>query len=245
MKILTQNMLGRLLVGVRTPSAPGMTIQATDPELFHGILMTASARTQAPGTGLNAEAGALGYLAEIARMSLNRAAMDAFSPGDDGGTDGIAIDWVPGFGPVEPPASKDGRPRQVSAPKTLPANLDGIVDRASAAYGVDRRLIVSVIRAESGFDPNATSPKGAMGLMQLMPQTARELGVADPYDPEQNVMGGTRYLRGLLDRYAGDVEKALAAYNWGAGNLERGTALPRETRDYIARVLGDYLAAGA
>jgi len=112
-----------------------------------------------------------------------------------------------------------------------------IIRQASKAYGVDEGLIRAVIRAESGFRSESTSPKGAMGLMQLMPKTARELGVRDAYDPRENIMGGTRYLRSLLDRYRGDVPTALAAYNWGMGNVERNPEkLPRETRVYIDRV---------
>jgi len=117
--------------------------------------------------------------------------------------------------------------------------FDSIIDKASRTYGVDRDLISSVIDAESGYDPDATSPKGAMGLMQLMPDTARGLGVKDAYDPEQNIMGGTRFLKYLLDRYDGNVPRALAAYNWGMGNVERSTTgrLPEETRGYIAKIM--------
>jgi soluble lytic murein transglycosylase-like protein len=94
-----------------------------------------------------------------------------------------------------------------------------------------------VIQAESSFNHQAVSPAGAQGLMQLMPATAKELGVDNPFDPEQNVMGGTRYLKSLLDRYEGDLDKALAAYNWGMGNLERNPdALPAETRNYQSKV---------
>lgn len=112
-----------------------------------------------------------------------------------------------------------------------------IIEEAALTYGVDPTLIRAVIQAESNGNPRALSPAGAQGLMQLMPATAQELGVKDPFDPKENIMAGTRYLRRLLDRYHGNTRLALAAYNWGMGNLEnRPHALPQETRDYIARV---------
>ncbi len=112
-----------------------------------------------------------------------------------------------------------------------------IIQQASATYGVDHELIRAVIRAESNFKNESTSPKGAMGLMQIMPETARDLGIRDAYDPQENIMGGTRYLKGLLERYRGDVPTALAAYNWGMGNVERRPEkLPRETTVYINRI---------
>ncbi|MDD2308624.1 MAG: lytic transglycosylase domain-containing protein [Desulfuromonadaceae bacterium] len=115
--------------------------------------------------------------------------------------------------------------------------LDPIISRASRKYGVDSGLIRAVIKAESDFNPQAVSHAGARGLMQLMPATARSLGVNDSFDPEQNVMGGTRFLKDLLQRYDGNVDAALAAYNWGPGNVDkRPDHLPRETRDYLARV---------
>ena len=116
-------------------------------------------------------------------------------------------------------------------------NLEKIIEKAVRKYNVDADLIRSVIKAESNFDPQATSSKGAMGLMQLMPETAKDLGVKNAYDAEQNVMGGTSYLKSLLDRYDGKVDLALAAYNWGMGNLERNPdRLPAETVTYIARI---------
>jgi hypothetical protein len=124
--------------------------------------------------------------------------------------------------------------------------LDRIIVQAADTYGVDRDLIRSVVRVESGFEVRSTSPRGAKGLMQLMPDTARELGVNNSYDPVENIMGGTRYLKGLLDRYQGDMRLALAAYNWGMGNVERNPEkLPRETASYISRVIRHYSEAKA
>jgi len=142
------------------------------------------------------------------------------------------------------PASNN---RQV-LPKNVPAradlNLEQIIQDAAGQFDVDASLIRSVIKAESNFNPKATSQKGAMGLMQLMPETAGELGVKNAYDARENVMGGARYLKMLLNRYNGQVDLALAAYNWGMGNLEkRPHNLPQETLDYVARVNSYYKGA--
>jgi len=116
-------------------------------------------------------------------------------------------------------------------------DFESIIQEAGQRYRVDPALIRAVIQAESGGNPMAVSRAGARGLMQLMPETAVELGVTNPFDPTQNIMGGTSYLRRLLDRYRGDVRLALAAYNWGMGNLEkRPEAMPRETKNFIATV---------
>ena len=115
--------------------------------------------------------------------------------------------------------------------------LNPIISKASRRYGVDAGLIKAVIKAESNFNPNAVSHAGARGLMQLMPGTARSLGVSDSFDAEQNVMGGTKFLRDLLNRYNGDLDSALAAYNWGPGNVDKRSGhMPAETRSYLARV---------
>lgn len=124
--------------------------------------------------------------------------------------------------------------------------IDAIIDKASNRYDIDPELIRAVIKAESNFNPRAVSHSGAQGLMQLMPSTARGLGVTDSFDPEQNIMAGTRFLKQMLNRYGGDLNAALAAYNWGPGNVDKGmTSLPKETREYLVRVKGfysDYLA---
>jgi soluble lytic murein transglycosylase-like protein len=115
---------------------------------------------------------------------------------------------------------------------------DSIIKSASAQYGVDEGLIKAVIKQESNFNTQAVSKAGAKGLMQLMPGTASGLGVKDSFDPAQNIMAGARYLRDMLDRYNGDVDSALAAYNWGPGNVDKNgcSSLPRETKDYLVKV---------
>ncbi len=126
--------------------------------------------------------------------------------------------------------------------------IDEAVDKASRKYGVDRDFIMAVIKQESDFNPESTSGAGAMGLMQLMPGTARELGVTDAYDVEQNVDGGTEYLKKLLNMYGNSREMALAAYNAGSGTLaSRGvdsiskiSRLPYETQNYVQKVIGYY-----
>lgn len=121
--------------------------------------------------------------------------------------------------------------------KLKSGEIESYINKASEQFGVSPHLIKAVIQTESNFNHQAVSPAGAQGLMQLMPATAKELGVDNPFDPEQNVMGGTRYLKSLLDRYDGDLDKALAAYNWGMGNLERNPdRLPAETRNYQSKV---------
>ena len=136
-----------------------------------------------------------------------------------------------------PPSAAESLSHPRSAAQT-DARVTDIAHRAAERYGVDPALVKAVIKAESDFNPNVESKVGAQGLMQLMPGTARDLGVSDPFDPEQNVMGGTRYLKQLLNKYGGDLDKTLAAYNWGPGNVDRKgiDTLPDETHTYLSRV---------
>ena len=120
-----------------------------------------------------------------------------------------------------------------------PAEIDALVQQNAATWQVDPALLKAVIANESGFNANATSKVGAQGLMQLMPETATSLGVRDAYDPAQNVAGGARYLRGLLDRFGGDQRLAVAAYNAGPGAVAKYGDVPpyAETQSYVTNVL--------
>ena len=118
------------------------------------------------------------------------------------------------------------------------ADIDSAIDEAARRHNVDPNLVRSVVKVESNFNPNAVSRKGAMGLMQLMPATARSLNVSNPFDPQQNVDAGVRHLKKLLESYGGDVRLSLAAYNAGAGAVARSAGIPRfgETRNYVRRI---------
>jgi soluble lytic murein transglycosylase-like protein len=114
-----------------------------------------------------------------------------------------------------------------------------MIEEAAERERLDPRLLHAVVRQESAFDPCAVSRKGALGLMQLMPTTAQELGVADPFDPEANLDGGARFLRLLLDRYRGDLARALGAFNAGPSRVDAAGGVPpiRETEEYVRRIL--------
>jgi len=121
-------------------------------------------------------------------------------------------------------------------------DIDAAIEQAAARHNVDPSLVRSVVKVESNFNPNAVSRKGAMGLMQLMPSTARSLNVANPFDPQQNVDAGVRHLRRLLDSYGGNVSLSLAAYNAGSGAVARSAGVPhfRETQNYVRRITNLY-----
>jgi len=127
-------------------------------------------------------------------------------------------------------------------PRLYAREFDNAIKRASVQHGVSAALVKAIIAAESGFDPQAVSDKGARGLMQLMPDTAESLGVDDALDPWQNIDGGTRYLCAMIDRFPGEIELALAAYNAGPAKVAQFQGVPpyKETRGYVKRVLSYY-----
>ncbi|MFN7937521.1 MAG: lytic transglycosylase domain-containing protein [Bryobacteraceae bacterium] len=153
----------------------------------------------------------------------------------------FTIPWSP------EPIANPPMPSPISMPNAdcdpIPTEQIGpLIKDAAARVKLKEELVRSVIERESAFRPCAVSPKGAQGLMQLMPATAAELGVKDPFDPKQNIDGGTRYLKQMLDKYQGNLELALAAYNAGPGRVDRAGGVPpiEETRTYILNILSKF-----
>lgn len=132
---------------------------------------------------------------------------------------------------------------QANSQPSSKAQILNVVSQISKKHGVDEKLVQAVIKQESGFNPKAKSKAGAMGLMQLMPTTASFLGVKDPYNTVQNVEGGVKYLKSMLDKYNGNVILALAAYNAGPGAVDKYDGVPpyKETQNYVKNILANYL----
>ena len=130
------------------------------------------------------------------------------------------------------------KPSLIAEPPNDRQNIDKLIDQVAEKVCLAPELIRSVVATESDYRTDAVSPVGAQGLMQLMPATANELGVVDSFNPQENLLGGSRYLKQLLDKYDGDLDHALAAYNWGQGNVDRHGLgkMPTETRHYLAKV---------
>jgi soluble lytic murein transglycosylase-like protein len=160
--------------------------------------------------------------------------------------DGVVLMTLRGGGEVGVPAEavRGFVPDEVLDEVLEPAmgDLRELAAAAARRHGLDPDLVAAVVSVESAFRPQAVSPKGAQGLMQLMPRTAQSLGVADPLDPAQNLDGGARHLGQLLDLYGGDLVRALAAYNAGQGAVQRHGGVPpyRETQTYVKKVLDRY-----
>lgn len=183
-----------------------------------------------------------GFRVRVERHEANGDTTRLFLPG--GGVVEVRSSDIRGFEQEECAPPPPAPPSQEQAAEQGPG-LEGIVRASGDRHGLDPDLIHSVIRAESAGNPNALSPKGAGGLMQLMPGTARTLEVQDVFDPAQNVEAGTRYLRDLLERYKDDPNSlalALAAYNAGPEKVEAHRGIPpyRETREYVSRVIRDF-----
>jgi len=158
--------------------------------------------------------------------------------------DKILASKMEGAGSMPMPTSAPTGPTPNISTKA--SDYDGIINEASAKYGVDARFIKAIIQQESGFNPNATSGCGAMGMMQLMPGTAKDLGVVNGYDAKENIMGGVKYIKQQLDAFGGDKEKALAAYNAGPGNVQKYGGIPpfAETQNYVKNIMSMYKGMG-
>jgi soluble lytic murein transglycosylase-like protein len=147
---------------------------------------------------------------------------------------------APGSDPAPQPAARTSDSALTASTKgaSPPTDIHQLIDRVAQQMDLPSRLVHAVVFAESSYRPDAISPAGAQGLMQLMPATAQEVGVKNAFDPQDNLIGGCEYLKRLLEKYNGDLDHTLAAYNWGQGNVDRKglEQMPLETRDYIIKV---------
>jgi soluble lytic murein transglycosylase-like protein len=223
----------RLVIGMLLLAIPA---SATDLAILHNGFSVRHERRENLGakTRLYLSAGNSSYI-DIATDQIERFEKDMAPP------------VAPAASSASPTASLAIAPQRIATTANVvapakPQNLNDVINTISDRHHLDPDLISSVIHAESGFNPRAVSPKGARGLMQLMPQTASKLGVSNSFDPGANVEGGTRYLSELLQRYNFDLIKALAAYNAGPGRVEQYRGVPPyyETRAYVAKIVRDF-----
>jgi hypothetical protein len=192
----------------------------------------------------------MAYLAGLAGFSVPvQAQVAAVTEGDgkrvfmndNGGAITVRLGVVTGTGVAGPSSYRTRGGKTVTREEMHEHARD-----AAERHQIDPALVRAIITAESAWNPNAISRKGAQGLMQLMPATANDLGVKDPFDPKQNIEGGVKHLRGLLEKYDGDLDRTLAAYNAGGGTVDRVGGVPnyRETRNYVQKIQDAYFQSG-
>lgn len=224
--------------------SPAVNSGSTFDDLLRNYLHIDGKTVSAAGEAPPLDKNELALLVKNIQMKMNRCLFNAvFNSGEDinFSSPGIMPHYIRETFPPAPDVSKNRQAPPKNEVNAEGFNLEPIIAKAAQKYEVDPDLIRSVIKAESNFDPQATSLKGAMGLMQLMPETAKDLGVKNAYNAEENIMGGTHYLKSLLERYKGNVDLVLAAYNWGMGNLEKKYGqMPAETVNYVSLVNNYY-----
>ncbi|WP_409304670.1 lytic transglycosylase domain-containing protein [Peribacillus sp. SCS-155] len=158
--------------------------------------------------------------------------IQADTANDPSGQNSLPLSIKPALPPLSLNSTKDKEP----------SNFEEMIDKAAGVFNIPAKLIKSVIKHESNFNPKAASQAGAAGLMQLMPGTARELGVTNRLDPMESIMGGSKYLKKMMDRYNGDIKLALAAYNAGPGNVDKYGGIPpfKETQRYVEKIMDTF-----
>jgi hypothetical protein len=211
-----------------------------------------SAQAESPKSAENAQAAA--SMEERMRRAIEqqkRSVRRQVGEGEDATDSWFTVPWPRRGTPTDAPGpltpaerAKPAAVRSSLRPDCnpyAPSDLEELIQSAAEREGYESKVLHAVIRHESAYYPCAVSPKGAMGLMQLMPETARTFGVVNPLDPVENVNAGSRFLGQLLERYSGDLVLALGAYNAGPGSVDRHRGLPpyEETRDYVTRILRD------
>jgi soluble lytic murein transglycosylase-like protein len=222
-----------------TAAAPVKDVKTSKPKAYRLVYWSQTEHRWKPVPGAVTLRKARTAAAEVASyLGMDGVAVPSLDARPNNG----AVTQTADAAPAAPAVAEAARPApEMAAPQRVvrtSAQVETAIQQAAARHHVDPNLVRAVVKVESNFNPNAVSRKGAMGLMQLMPGTARELAVTDPFDPQQNVDAGVRHLRGLLDSFDGDVSRSLAAYNAGATAVNRHKGIPpyAETQDYVRRI---------